>query len=154
MKVEIIDDDYYKVFINGLYTKEIDINNKDELGKYVKDIILKLRKIYNIILQGLYEVRVYYIRFIGIILEISNIDKYLSKTVDLKIIVHNDEEIFLKIFRYELINHYNHLKYYNNCFYFDINDLKEEDVYRLIESTNIVYGDELEELKPKWIELT
>jgi len=154
MKVEIIDDDYYKVFLNDLYTKKIDVSNKEELGKYIKELILKLRRIYNVVLQGLYEVRVYCIKFIGIILEIRNIDKYLSKTVDLKIIVHNDEEIFLKVFRYELIKNYNHLKYYNNCFYFDINDLEKEDIYKLIESSNIVYGDELEELKLKWISLT
>ena len=154
MRIEIIDDDNYKVFINDLYKERIDINNKDELGKYIKKIILKLKKIYNIMLQGLYEVHVYVIKSIGIILEINNIDSYLSRTVDLKIVVHNDEEMFLKVFRYELVERYNHLKYLNNYFYLDVNDLKECDIYNLIESSKIIYGDELIEAKKKWINLT
>jgi len=154
MRIEIIDDNNYKVFINDLYKEKIDINNKDELGKYIKKIILKLKKIYNIMLQGLYEVHVYIVKFIGIILEIKNIDSYLSKTVDLKIVVHNDEEMFLKVFRYESVEKYNHLKYLNNCFYLDVNELKECDVYNLIENSRLIYGDELIELKNKWINLT
>lgn len=154
MKVEIIDEDNYKIFINNDYKKDLDVDNKDELGKYIKQIILKIRKIYNVLLEGFYEVHVYVIKFIGIILEIKNIDSYLGKTVDLKIIVHNDEEVYLKVYRYELIESYHRLKYLNNYFYLDINDLLEEDVYKLIESSNIVYGSKLRELKSKWYSLT
>lgn len=154
MRLEIIDDDIYKVFINGLYTNDIDLNNKETLGNYIKEIILKLKKIYNIKLQGLYEVHVYNIKFIGMILEIKNIDNYFGKSVDLKIIVHNDEEIYLRITNYELIEDYKNVKYVNNYFFLNIDSLDKEDIYNLVENYSIVYGDDLTFLKSKWVDLT
>lgn len=154
MRLEILDNDNYKIFINNFYTEKIDFGNKEELGKYIKNMILKLKKIYNIILQGLYEIHVYVIDFIGVILEINNINNYFSKTIDLKIIVHNDEEIYLKIFRDELISGYKNLKYFDKHFYLNIKELKEKFLYNLIEDYNIVYGEELRIIKNKWTNLT
>jgi len=154
MRLEIIDDNNYKIFINNCYSEKIDIDNKEELGKYIKNIILKLKKIYNIILQGLYEIHVYVIDFIGIILEINNIDNYFSKTIDLKIIVHNDEEIYLRVLRDELIEKYTGLKYFDKYFYLNTKELKENNIFKLIENYNIVYGDELNIIKNRWTSLT
>ena len=154
MRLEIIDNDNYKVFINYFYSEKIDIDNKEELGKYIKNIILKLKKLYNIVLQGLYEIHVYVVDFIGIILEINNVENYFSKTIDLKIIVHSDEEIYLKVLRDELICEYNDLKYFDKYFYLNIKDLKEKDIYKLVENYNIVYGKELIAIRNKWASLT
>jgi hypothetical protein len=154
MRLEIIDDDNYKIFINNCYSEKIDVDNKEELGKYIKNIILKLKKMYNVTLQGLYEIHVYVVDLIGIILEINNMDNYFRKTIDLKIIVHSDEEIYLKVLRDELIEQYNDLKYFDKYFYLNVKELKEKDVYRLIENYNVVYGDELSIIKTKWTSLT
>lgn len=154
MRLDIIDDDSYKIFINSNYIEDIDVKNKDELGKIVKEIIIKIKNIYNIMLEGFYEVHVYPLKYLGIILEIRNIDNYLNKTVDLRIIVHNDEEIYINIYLLELIKNYKNIKYLNNSFYLNINDLKKEDVYSLIESSNIIYGEELSSIKSHWHSLT
>ena len=154
MKVEFIDNDSYKIFINSDYKKDLDLDNKEELGKFIKSVILKIRKFYNILLEGLYEVHVYVIKFIGTVLEIKNIDTYLSKNIDLKIVVHNDEEIYLKVFKYELIKDYKSIKYFNNFFYVNVNDMEEKEIYKLVENTSIIYGNDLEEIKSKWHCLT
>lgn len=154
MKFETISNDNYKVYINNLYESNLNIENKEEVGKFIKDIILKIRKIYNVLLEGLYEVDVYVIKYLGIVLEIKNIDRYISKTVDLKIIIRNEEEIYLKIPRFELLDEYHDLKYLNNNFYLNINSLLEKDIYKLLESFEIVYGSELEEIKTNWCSLT
>lgn len=154
MRFETISNDNYKVYINNLYESNLNIENKEEVGKFIKDIILKIRKIYNVSLEGLYEVDVYVIRYLGIMLEIKNIDRYISKTVDLKIIIHNEDEVYLKIPRFELLDEYHSLKYLNNNFYLNINNLFEKDIYKLLESFEIVYGDELEEIKTNWCSLT
>ena len=39
MRFEVLDDDYYKLFINSSYIEDFDINNNNELGKYIKKII-------------------------------------------------------------------------------------------------------------------
>lgn len=154
MRLEKIDNDYYKVFINSGYIDEFDINNNGELGKYIKKIILKIRKIYNMILEGFYEVHVYILKHLGMILEIKNIDSYLSKTIDLKIIVHNDEEIYLQIPEYELLEEYKNFKYLNNSFYLNANNIKERDVFKVNEHYKLIYGDCLNVIKREWCDLT
>ena len=154
MKLEILDDDYYKVYINSFYIDDFDINNNTDLGKYIKQIILKIRKIYDIILEGFYEVHVYVLKNLGIILEIKNIDRYVSKTIDLKIIVHNDDEIYLELPDYELVNNFKDLKYLANNFYFNIDNLKDKDIFVVVEHYKIVYGEALKQLKRNWVSLT
>ena len=147
MKLEILDEDSYKIFINDDYIKQIDINNKEDLSNNIKSIIVKIKKVYDIILEGFYEVHVYPINNIGLILEIKNIDSYLSKSIDLRIIVHNEEEMYIKFSRYELIKKYNNIKYLNNYFYLNVNEINKKDKYHLIEFANIIYGDDLLEVK-------
>jgi len=154
MRLEILDDDNYKIFINNCYSEVIDIDNKEELGSYIKNIILNLKKIYNITLKGLYEIHVYVIDLLGIILEINNIDNYFSKTIDLKIIVHTDEEIYIKLLRDDLTKKYNGLKYFEQHFYLNVKQLKVADINKLAENYNIVYGDELSIIKNRWTSLT
>lgn len=154
MKLEILDEDSYKIFINDDYIKQIDINNKEDLSNNIKSIIVKIKKVYDIILEGFYEVHVYPINNIGLILEIKNIDSYLSKNIDLRIIVHNEEEMYIKFSRYELIKKYNNIKYLNNYFYLNVNEINKKDKYHLIEFANIIYGDDLLEVKRQWHNLT
>lgn len=154
MKLEILDEDSYKIFINDDYIKQIDINNKEDLSNNIKSIIVKIKKVYDIILEGFYEVHVYPINNIGLILEIKNIDSYLSKSIDLRIIVHNEEEMYIKFSRYELIKKYNNIKYLNNYFYLNANEINKKDKYHLIEFANIIYGDDLLEVKRQWHNLT
>lgn len=152
MRLEMIDNDNYKVFINSSYLDNFDINNNSELGKYIKKIILKIRKIYNVILEGFYEVHVYILKNIGLILQIDNVDKYISKTIDLKIIVHNDEEIFLKISDYELLDKCKSIKYLDNYFYINVDDIELKDIFAVFEHYEVIYGDELNDIKKKWYE--
>lgn len=154
MKLEFMDDDCYKVFINSNYITDFDIESNDDIGKYVKKIILKIRKLYGVTLEGFYEVHVYYIKYIGMILEIKNIDSYYSKTIDLKIVVHNDEKSYLKIDQYELIKKYKEVNYFNNYFYLPTSELQKNDILSLAENIEILYGSSIEELKNKWYHLT
>lgn len=154
MKLEILDEDSYKIFINDDYIKQIDINNKEDLSNNIKSIIVKIKKVYDIILEGFYEVHVYPINNIGLILEIKNIDSYLSKSIDLRIIVHNEEDMYIKLSRYELIKKYNNIKYLNNYFYLNVNEINKKDKYHLIEFANIIYGYDLLEVKRQWHNLT
>lgn len=153
MKLELLDEDNYKIFINNSYIKEFNINNNEELSKYIKSIILKIRKIYDVILEGFYEVHVYIIKYLGMVLEIKNIDSYLGKTVDLKIIIHNDEEIYLEVKNIKDFNQYKSLKYLNNNFYINSREVDKEN-YFLVEDYKIIYGDELKALKQRWYNLT
>lgn len=150
MRLEVIEKDNYKLFINSDYIDDFDIYDNGALGKYIKKIILKIKKVYNVILEGFYEVHVYILKHIGIILEIRNIDSYLSKTIDLKIIIHNDEDIYLQIPEYELIRGYKNLKYLDNYFYLNVKDICLEK-WSIIEHYNVVLGEDIKDIKHKWL---
>lgn len=154
MKLEILDEDNYKIYINDDYVKQINIDNKEDLSNNIKNVIVKIKRIYNIILEGFYEVHVYPINNIGMILEIKNIDSYLSKSIDLKIIVHSEEEIYVNIPTFEILKDYKNINYFNNAFYLNANEITEKDKYNLLEFINIIYGEELLELKKYWHNLT
>ena len=47
MKIELLEHDKYKIFINDAYLGKINIKDNAELGKYIKELVLKL-KIYTI----------------------------------------------------------------------------------------------------------
>ncbi len=154
MKLEYLDYDYYKVFINSSYIKKVNINNKEELAKYVKLVILKLRKLYGLILEGFYEVHFYNIKYIGIILELKNIDTYISKTIDLQIIIHNDEKYYLKTNNYEIAKKFKKINYYDNYFYLDVDNLTKSNFISLIENSEIVNESYIDNIKYKWNNLT
>lgn len=145
-----MDEDEYKIYINEKYLPKLDYSNNNELGKYIKEIILKIKKIYNVILEGFYEINVYFVGLFGMILEIKNIDSYPSKTIDLRIIVHSDSDIYLRVKRPELIINKSKINYYKDNFYINVEQINENDINKVLESSEIIYGDDLRKLKNRW----
>jgi len=154
MKIELLEHDKYKIFINDAYLGKINIKDNAELGKYIKELVLKLKNIYNIVLTGFYNVDVYIVKNFGIIIEIENVDNYISKTIDLRIILHSNEDIYLKIKNDEMISKYREIKYLEQYYYLNVNDVLKKDVNAFVEDYTIVYGADLKRLKNNWHSLT
>ena len=93
MKLELLDEDSYKIFVNNSYIKEFNINNNEELSKYIKSIILKIRKIYDVILEGFYEVA---IEMYNRKIKFTNID--LEKSMDENFIVDKENNAIIPPF--------------------------------------------------------
>lgn len=154
MKIELLEYDKYKIFINDAYLGKINIKDNTELGKYIKELVLKLKNIYDIVLTGFYNVDVYIIKNFGIIIEIENIDNYISKTIDLRIILHSNEDIYLKIKNDEIISKYREIKYLDQHYYLNVNDVLKKDINTFVEDYALVYGADLKRLKNNWHSLT
>ena len=67
-------------------------------------------------------------------------DDFINKTVDLKIINHDNSNIYLKFYDYYLINKYKNIKFLNKSYYLNVNEIKEKDISKLIEFCDITIG--------------
>ena len=71
MNIKFIDDLTFNVYVKKEKLKKINIKNKSELEKYIKEIIEVLKNIYNIKVEGFYDVNVYIDKHYGIILNFN-----------------------------------------------------------------------------------
>ena len=154
MKLELLESDKYKIFVNNSYLGDVNIKDSGELGQYIKTLILKIKKIYNVTLAGFYNVDVYIVRNFGIIIEIENIDKYINKTIDLRILIHSNEDVYLKIKSEEKLSKYREIKYLEQYYYLNVNSILKKDINKFIEDYEPIYGENLKILKNKWQSLT
>lgn len=139
MKFSIIDEDNFNIYINNKYLT-FDSNNQRELYNSLKKILISIRKKYAINIYGFFEVDIYTIRALGTILKFhkKDDDSLIYKTVDLKIIEHENNDVYLKFEDYDLIKKYKNFQYYKNNYYININDIEEKDIERYIEFFEII----------------
>lgn len=144
MKLSIIDDNNFNIFVNNKY---LDFNNESENDLYnsLKKVLINVRKRYGTNIYGFYEVDIYTIENIGTILKFNkkDDDDFIYKTVDLKIIGHNNDDVYLKFDDYYLISDYSNIKFFNNSYYIKADSIKKEDINKLIEFFEIVFDDRL-----------
>lgn len=121
-----------------------------ELEDKFRNIFLRLKRLYNIDIEGYYKIDIYRDIFIGVIVDIERENfeyfEYSDNQVDMQISIHNDEIILLEIDdiyilpnKYlEKVLHYN----YDNKFYINvIKPLSILEKAELLEISNsILYG--------------
>ena len=104
MKVEVINDDDFDVFINCYNFKDIHIFGKDEILALIKDYIIIINKRYRLNLSGFYKVKSYYNKKIGLFLNIIKIDDNdFSDEADFRIILFENEKFLFEVEDYDLV---------------------------------------------------
>lgn len=148
MKFQIIDNNKYIIIVKKERIKEFDWHIKSQLEKYLKNIFLKINKIYNINLKGYFDVNVYVDKYYGIVIEVMKecIDYYENfNNIDLQI------NVIDKDFLYEvedisiLKSFFNSLKIYSYNGKYIVQIKKELDKlskYILLENSKIIYNTE------------
>ena len=150
MKIEIIDKDNIYFFINNLYINNIDLNSKEEVSNYIKELIIKYHKRIN--MKGFYKVVVYTNKKIGVFIDVFKIDDSLySRSLDLKIIVNTNDKVYFKTKEYNVIPKDIDVYYYNKYFYFDITHI--QDIIKIVDYGSFIYGEELESISNKLINI-
>lgn len=133
MKYEVIGNNYCKIFINNLEIKKVDFHNQDDLQELLKRIILKLKDKYKLMLKGLYQIIISVNKNIGSIIEIEQIETFLSssKDIDLNIKVIFDCKFYFRTKDYSVVKDIKDVYYYKNNYFVDACKLK--DVIKYIE---------------------
>ena len=119
-----------------LYKHFLEYDNKDKLHHEIKEIFINLIKNYNLDLFGYFKVDIYENKKYGCILEINKIYSDNSDYIDLKVILHRNTKFYLVMNEYYFLNIEN-VKYHNNNFYLDIENIENLDNY--IEFGEIYY---------------
>ena len=142
MKI-ISNGDKLSVFV--IDNKDIDLNNLD---MYMKELIIKLRRKYRKDIYGFYIVDVYIKDKIGMIIDFNleeEID-FFKDLVDLKVVVHEDVDVFLKFSDYFLFDN-KKVYFFEGEYYVDIDDLSDEEFLEKLEFCKVIYGEELSDIK-------
>lgn len=142
MKI-ISNGDKLSVFV--INNKDIDLNNLD---MYMKELIIKLRRKYRKDIYGFYKVDVYIKDKIGMIIDFNLEEEvdFFRDLVDLKVVVHEEADVFLKFSDYFLFNN-KKVYFFEEEYYVDINDVSDKEFLEKLEFCNLVYGEELSDIK-------
>ena len=142
MKI-ISNSDKLSVFV--INNKDIDLDNLD---MYMKELIIKLRRKYRKDIYGFYKVDVYLKDKIGMIIDFTleeEID-FFRDLVDLKVVVHEEADVFLKFSDYFLFDK-KKVYFFEGEYYVDIDDLSDEEFLEKLEFCKVIYGEELSDIK-------
>ena len=151
MKLELFNLENMTIFLCKDYLKKINFNLEENVEKEFKRLFIKIKDIYNINMNGYYEVIVYINDIYGMIIELEkDTDEYVKifgDTVDMKITFKFDSSIYYELENYITFNidKYN-LYFYNDKFYLELLDYSKFtylEYLKLLESSSIVYGKEL-----------
>lgn len=149
MNVTIIDNDRFDVYINSSYIDfDNHSDNKDnELYDNLKKILISVRKKYSLNIFGFYDVDIYYINSFATILRFSkkDDDSILYKNVDLKIVEHDSDNVYLKFEDFCNIKYFKKALFYNEYYYANVNDMKVESknfsISKILEHCDVVIDD-------------
>lgn len=139
MKVDIKNDNFI-IYVNK-YLINYDMKNRKDIEENIKDLLIRIRKIYKIKLSGYYKIKVYQNDLYGLIFECVKEDDldFFPDLCDLKVNILYDSKILLESDDFFIFN--NNKKTYKkgNKFYINIKDLNELEIIKLSEFCKIKY---------------
>lgn len=143
MSIKYIDELSFDIYVKKELINNIDFNNKEHLEKYLKKIFKILKDKYNINIEGLYNVNIYYDKYYGIIihLENENLEYYdcFKNQVDMRIITVNTNFLYKVDDLPKNINKFD-IIIKNNNIYLKIKDkLNKLEMMNLLENSILVY---------------
>lgn len=141
MKIEMLTKDSYRIFVNKLYIKDVNLDEKEAIILAVKDIIQKLKQ--KLKLRGFYKVKVFPNKNIGLFIEIIQLeDLEFSNNLDLRVIVYFDEKFYFETEDYFTIQKYDNVMFLDDKFYCLIDD-SFDDMFEIVEFGRLIYGKEV-----------
>lgn len=143
MKICEIDDDIYKIFLNDLEIKNINVGSEKSLESTIRGVILRLKSKYDIVLKGLYDVSIFIKEGVSAYIIIEKVNTFLfrEKDIDLRIKIIFNSKFYFKTFDYDVVKACNDVYFYNNEYYTEVSNL--EDINKYIEFGDIIYDDNL-----------
>lgn len=130
-----VDDELIVIY---LYNIKLELSNKNELTKIIKNFLNKLTNYYKIELSGMYKVTIYENRYYGYVLEFLKIKDFeYGDFIDLKIDIKFNQTFYLVVDNYSFIEHINNFFYKNGLYYVNIANVNNVNV--LFEYGDVLY---------------
>ena len=107
MRLEVERDKYF-LYVNQDYCKNMDFNSKESIASYAKTLVLRLKRIYGIVLQGFYQMKVFVNDFVGMFIELVKLDDFEFElmTIDLNVIIFLHQTFLLKCTDFDFFEHF------------------------------------------------
>lgn len=139
MKVDIKNDNFI-IYVNK-YLINYDMKNRKDIEENIKDLLIRIRKIYKIKLSGYYKIKIYQNDLYGLIFECIKEDDldFFPDFCDLKINILYDSKILLESDDFFIFNNNKKIYKKGNKFYINIKDLNELEIIKLSEFCKIKY---------------
>lgn len=156
MHIDIIDDLNIIIYLQNNKIKELDFTDKNDLQEYFKELFINLKNNYNININGYYYINVFKDKYYGLILEMNKeeIDymEYLDGQVDMNIVIDNSDTFLYEMSDYfnidnSIINNINIYKYNSKIYVELTNKISNINMAKVLEFSNIVYGDKCKKIK-------
>ena len=131
----------------SIFIIDKDSIDRDNINDYMKGLIFKLKRKYKKDICGFYIGHVYSCKF-GVLLELIKEDDldFFGDMLDLKIIMHDDEDIFLRFDDYFLLDR-ECIYVFKNKYYVNVSDISYSEFLGICEFCEFVFGEELEGFK-------
>lgn len=133
MKLEVLDDKYL-FFTNKIYI----FDEEKDISMFLKDMFLMINEVYSLELFGYFKVDIFIDDKIGVFVEISKLDDYISysKKIDTKVII-NRNSFYFKTNDLSLIHQYEPIYVKDNYYYVSTKDV--DNVLDLLDFCEIDY---------------
>lgn len=144
MKVEVVDELSFILYLNNKYLDNVDFSNKQEIELYLKKIFTKLKQKFDNDISGFFEITIYINKDYGAVFVINKEDldyyEYFSKGIEMQVNIISNSKFLYKVDDIFIDDLYKKcdVYIYNNNYYIDIKDMNDITIF---EYTNIVYGD-------------
>jgi len=144
MTIKFISDMVFDIYVKKYLIEGINFSVKSEIEEYLKKLFKILNTKYNLVIEGLYNIKVYVDKYYGIILHLEkeNIDyyEYYKNQVDMRLITINTE------FMYEvddiptnILNKVNVSIKDKNIYLILKEELNNLEMMELLENSKLVY---------------
>lgn len=150
MRLEVERDKYF-LYVNQDYCKNMDFNSKESIASYAKTLVLRLKRIYGIVLQGFYQMKVFVNDFVGMFIELVKLDDFEFElmTIDLKVIVFLHQTFLLQCTDFDFFEHFSNV-YFMDPYYYGVLR-KDEFLLPDLEYGKLIYGPAVDEVLQKGI---
>ena len=145
------------VFLNEQNKQKFNLNNKIEIEKNFKNLFERISTIYNLNINGSYDIQIYNNQY-GIIFEIRQEEKeyfYYYNTIDMHIEISKYKDTLYKIKNYnETIKQQCELYLYKGEIYANPKTNDFQIIGIIIENSEIIYGENCEKIKKQGKKIT
>ena len=150
MRLEVERDKYF-LYVNQDYCKNMDFNSKESIASYAKTLVLRLKRIYGIVLQGFYQMKVFVNDCVGMFIELVKLDDFEFElmTIDLKVIIFLHQTFLLQCTDFDFFEHFSSV-YFRAPYYYGVLQ-KDEFVLPCLEYGKLIYGPAVDEVLQKGI---
>lgn len=143
MKI-IFDNGHLTIFLNNLYLKDINLNKKEVIEKFLNELTNKLKFYYDVTLKGFINVWLYLDKNYGLVIKIEKEElEYFDYNEALDMNIKIKEVSFLyelkEVLNKTFLNKFIIYKYRDNFYLKPKQKLSDIDMGILLENTKIIY---------------